>query len=72
MDCDVCAINETELNGSEYDEVCDEFDGLYLDEMRCHHHHIVSSNYLLPSLCACLSCIVERLKVVQGARVCEE
>ena len=24
-----------------------------------HHHHIVSSNYLLPSLCACLSCIVE-------------
>ena len=24
-----------------------------------HHHHIVSSNYLLPSLCACLNCIVE-------------
>ena len=23
------------------------------------HHHVVSSNYLLPSLCACLSCIVE-------------
>ena len=23
------------------------------------HHHIESSNYLLPSLCACLSCIVE-------------
>ena len=23
------------------------------------HHHIVSSNYLLPSFCACLSCIVE-------------
>ena len=23
------------------------------------HHHAVSSNYLLPSLCACLSCIVE-------------
>ena len=23
------------------------------------HHHIVSLNYLIPSLCACLSCIVE-------------
>ena len=25
----------------------------------CSHHHVVSSNYLLPSLYACLSCIVE-------------
>ena len=24
-----------------------------------HHHHVVSSNYLLPSLYACLSCVVE-------------
>ena len=24
-----------------------------------HHHHIVSSNYLLPSLCTCLSCVVK-------------
>ena len=23
------------------------------------HHHIVSSKYLLPSLCACLSCIAD-------------
>ena len=36
------------------------------------HHHVVSSNYLLPSLYACLSYIVELWKVVQGAGVCEE
>ena len=24
-----------------------------------HHHHVVSSSYLLPSLYACLSCIIE-------------
>ena len=42
------------------------------DLRKGHHHHVVLSNYLLPSLYACLSCIVELYKVVQGAGVCQE
>ena len=61
---DVKCISANEIEGKTYDVTCisaNEIEGKTYDVncISANHHHVVSSNYLLPSLCACLSCIVE-------------
>ena len=53
----VCQLVEV-IRGADANETSGE-DGLALPGSLVGHHHVVSSSYLLPSLYACLSCIVE-------------